>query len=183
MKLCNSLSQFIYLYCVYLLRNFHIICIHFNWTLCQTQKELFKPIAYTFKRYNMQKHKMMKSWRQLWTFIFEFLRKMWQKSFYDIVHMCTDVSKIIKRDLTSSQQMCNTQTGVNVSFMPVPSPFLFTNVPSSPSFFVLRMVFNECTYRDPHVLSLLMLQFASLNEQKSERVFISNFQMLRRGWI
>ena len=58
---------------------------------------------------------------------------------------------------------------------------LYTNVPSSLSFFVLRMVFNECTYRDPHVLSLLMLQFASLNEQKSERVFISNFRCWEEG--
>ena len=86
------------------------------------------------------KHKMMKSWRQLRTFIFEFLRKMWQKSFYDIVHMCTDVSKIIKRDLTSSQQMCNTQTGVNVSFMPVPSLFLSIRM------FHLLSLFSCCVW-------------------------------------
>ena len=65
---------------------------------------------------------------------------MWQKSFYDIVHMCTDVSKIIKRDLTSSQQMCNTQTGVNVSFMPVPSPFL------SMRMFHLLSLFSCCVW-------------------------------------
>ena len=94
-----------------------------------------------------------------------FLRKIWQHSFYDIFHMCTDVcKKILKKFLTSSQQMCKTQTGEHLlcRFLLLFSP----HVPSSPSFFVLRMVLNECTYTHPHVPSLfLMLQFASSNER------------------
>ena len=60
--------------------------------------------------------------------------------------------RFLKNFLTSSQQMCKTQTGEHLlcRFLLLFSP----HVPSSPSFFVLRMVLNECTYTHPHVPSL-----------------------------
>ena len=94
-----------------------------------------------------------------------FLRKIWQHSFYDIFHMCRCLQEDFRiKILTSSQQMCKTQTGEHLlcRFLLLFSP----HVPSSPSFFVLRMVLNECTYTHPHVPSLfLMLQFASSNDR------------------
>ena len=68
--------------------------------------------------------------------------------------MCTDVCKKIldKKIFKPPHNRCAKHKLVNICF--AGSFSFFPHVPSSPSFFVLRMVLNECTYTHPHVPSL-----------------------------